>query len=105
MDRGSELALEVGNFALEGSMLSGIFLVEFVQALAQFLVFPEQSESDERRGDHQKRKSHRNQYDQGHGFSSGCLILYSDVRTGVGENLAICFQDKPGSNLFRDKGS
>jgi hypothetical protein len=105
VDSGSKLALEVGNFTLERIVLPGILLRELVQILAQFLVFPEQNERDERSGDRQKGKNRSKQFDKGHGFSLGCLILYSDVRTGAGKNLAICFQDKPGSNLFRDKGS
>jgi len=34
MDCGGELALEIGNFALEGSVLFGIFFGELVQILA-----------------------------------------------------------------------
>ncbi len=105
MDSGSELALEIGNFALEGSVLPGILFGELVQILAQFPIFPQQDEGDEGTGDCQKRKNHNKQFEKGHGFSSGCLILYSDIRTGAGKNLAICFQDKPGSNLFPDKSS
>jgi len=105
VDSGSELAFKVGNFALEGSMLPGIFLLELAQILAQFIVFPKQNESDEGRGDRQKRKNHNNQFYQGHGFSSECLIRCSDVRTGAGKNLAVCFQEKPGSNLFQNKDS
>ena len=103
VDCGGDLALEIGNFALEEGVLPGILLGELSQILAQSFVFPEQNESDKGRGDHQKRKNHNNQSNQGHGFSLGCLILCSDVRTGAGKNLAICFQDQPGSNLFRDK--
>jgi len=71
MDSGGELAFEIGNFALEGSVLPGILLGELSQIFAQFFVFPEQNESDKGRGDHQKRKDHNNQSEQGHGFSSG----------------------------------
>jgi len=104
MDSGSELALEIGNFALEGGVLPGILLGELVQILAQLVVFPEQNKSDEGCGDCQKRKNHNKQFEKGHGFSSGCLIRCSDVRTGASKNLAVCFQEKPGSNLFRVKG-
>jgi hypothetical protein len=41
VDCGSDLTLEVGNFALEGSVLSGILFGELAQIIAQFLVFPE----------------------------------------------------------------
>jgi len=103
MDRGGELTPEIGNLALERGVLPGILFGELVQILAQFLVLREENESDERGGDRQNRKQHKNQLGKGHWASLGCVILDSDVRTTADKNLAICFQDQPGSNLFRDK--
>jgi hypothetical protein len=50
---GGELALEIGNLALEGSVLPGIFFGELVQILAQLFILAEQNKGDERGGDHQ----------------------------------------------------
>ena len=52
-DCGGELAFEIGNFALEGSVLLGIFLGELVQIHAQLFILAEQNEGDERGGDRQ----------------------------------------------------
>ena len=105
MGCGGELTLEVGNLALEGGVLLRIFFRELVQILAQLLILPEQNEGDKGGGDRQNGEKHKNQLSKGHGVSLGCVILCSDVRTGAGKNLAICFLDEPGSKPFRDKGS
>ncbi len=67
MDGGGELTLKIGNLALEGSVLPGIFFRKLVQILAQFLVLPQQREGDEGSGDRQNGKQHSNQLNKGHG--------------------------------------
>jgi hypothetical protein len=110
MGCGPELALEIGNLALEGGMLLRILFRKMVQVLTQFLVLPEQNEGDEGGGDRQNGEKHQNQLGKGHGSSLGCMIfgvhdLCSDVRTEASKNLAICFPGDASSNLFRHKGS
>ncbi len=100
MGCGAELALEIGNLALERGMLPRILFREPVQILAQSLVLREQNEGDKGGGDRQNCEKHKNQLSKGHGVSLGCVILCSDLRTGAGKNLAICFQGDPCSNLF-----
>ena len=104
MDGGQELALEVGDLSLEGDVLPGILFPELVQIFAQFFVLPQQNEGDKRGGQRQKRKQHKNQLSKGHGVSLTWVILASDVRTTAGRNLAVCFQDHPGSQLRLCKG-
>ncbi|PYU57148.1 MAG: hypothetical protein DMG56_22800 [Acidobacteria bacterium] len=104
MDGGQELALEVGDLSLEGDVLPGILFPELVQIFAQFFVLPQQNEGDKRGGQCQKRKQHKNQLSKGHGISLTWVILDSDVRTTAGKNLAVCFQDHPGSKRGLYKG-
>ncbi len=51
VDRGGQLTLEVGNLALEGSVLPGILFMEVVQLLPQLVVLHNEKERDERGGD------------------------------------------------------
>jgi hypothetical protein len=67
MDGGGELTLKIGNLALEGGVLFGILFRQLIQILTQFLVLPEESESNEWRGDRQNGKQHNNQLNKGHG--------------------------------------
>jgi hypothetical protein len=75
MGRGAELALEIGNLALEGGMLPRILFRETVQVITQFFVLPEQNEGDKGGGDRQNCEKHKNQLNKGHGISLGCVIV------------------------------
>ncbi len=66
MDRGRELPLEIGNFALKPSVLIGILGLQPIELRAKFAVLHQKDEGDDGSGDQEDRDQEKHQLSHGH---------------------------------------